>query len=139
MSESSSKLMFLRFILRQIESGRFLPAGDVDLETGLGKRRGQLGDDPIDQIVVVLPQLAEAIENGFPGIGPKGREGEIVELVLHRLHADALGQRRVDLLGLARDPPPFLRLFDELQGAHVVQAVGELDHQHPDVVGHREQ
>ena len=87
----------------------------------------------------MLPELAKAVEDGFPGIRPKGRESEIVELVLHRLHADALGQRRVYLLGLARDPPPFFRLLDVLQGAHVVQAVGELDHQHPDVVGHREQ
>ena len=65
-------------------------------------------------------------------------EGQRLQLGLDRLHADALGERRVDLHRLARDAPAALDLRDEVQRAHVVQAVGELDQQHADVAAHRQ-
>ncbi|OPZ64254.1 MAG: hypothetical protein BWY83_03233 [bacterium ADurb.Bin478] len=47
-------------------------------------------------------------------------------------------QRRIDLTGFQRDASPFF-LRQELQGAHVVQTVGEFDQDHPDIADHGEQ
>ena len=62
-------------------------------------------------------------------------EREILELPLHRCHAQAVSQRGNDFEGLLR----FLSLLfwrQESHGAHVVQAVGHLDHQHAGIVSH---
>ena len=59
-------------------------------------------------------------------------EGEVLEVPLDAGHAEAMGDRGVDLQRLARDPPPRLGRH-VLQGRHVVQPVGELDDDHPDV------
>ena len=65
-------------------------------------------------------------------------EGKILELVAHALHAHAPGERRIDLHRLLGDARALL-LRHELDGAHVVQAVGELDEEHADVLGDGEQ
>ena len=68
--------------------------------------------------------------------GIQHAEGQILQLFAHPLHAHAPRKRRIDVHRLAR----FLRLLlwaHRLDGAHVVQAVGELDQNHPQVLGHR--
>ncbi len=62
---------------------------------------------------------------------------QVLELALDPPHPQPMRQRGVDLQRLARDP---LLLCDRqvLEGAHVVQTVGELDEHHADVVDHRE-
>ena len=65
-------------------------------------------------------------------------EGQVLELVLHLAHAQPAREGGVDVHGLAGDPHPPL-LGQVAQGAHVVQAVGELDEDDPDVIHHREQ
>ena len=49
-----------------------------------------------------------------------------------------MGDGRVDVTGLLRDadPPVFGQM---VQGAHVVQPVGELDEDDADIVNHRQQ
>ena len=84
--------------------------------------RRALGDQPDDLVVHLRVQ---------------GREGQVLELPLDRVHTQPVGQRGVDLEGLAGDPL-LLLLPQEAERAHVVQPVGELDHQHPDVLGHRD-
>ena len=67
----------------------------------------------------------------------QGGEGEVLELPLDRVDAEAVGDRAVDverLLGLV----DLLLLRHGLQRAHVVEAVGELDEDDPDVGGHRD-
>ena len=64
-------------------------------------------------------------------------EREILELPLERVDAEAVRERRVDLERLARLLQ--LRLLAEvLDRAQVVQAVGELDQDHADVLRHRD-
>jgi hypothetical protein len=70
------------------------------------------------------------------GIGIKLGEGKIFELVLHLLHAHALGERGVDLQRLQRDAAALVDILDVVQRLHVVQAVGELDEQHADIGRH---
>ena len=59
-------------------------------------------------------------------------EGEVLELRLDARHAEAVGQRRVDLPGLERDPAAPLG-GEMLQRPHVVEPVGELDDDDPRV------
>ena len=111
--------MTLALILRRLEV--LLDLGD-DLGEELVARRRPLGDHPHDLVV---------------DLGVQRREGEVLELPLEGVHAEPVGQRRVDVEGLARRP--LLRGGrDVAQGAHVVQPVGELDDQHPDVARHRD-
>jgi len=65
-------------------------------------------------------------------------EAEILEFESNRVHAEALGDRRVDFERLAGDAPALLRV-QRAEGAHVVQAIGEFDEDHADVVRHRHQ
>ena len=65
------------------------------------------------------------------------REGEVLELPLDRVDAEPVRQRREDLerlLGLLL----LLGLRHRADRAHVVQAVGQLDEDDPDVLGHRD-
>ncbi len=73
---------------------------------------------------------------GFPRIGIDLREREVLELVLHRAHADALGERRIDIHRLARDAQALLGALDVMQRAHVVKPVGELHQQDADILRH---
>ena len=65
------------------------------------------------------------------------REGEVLELPLDRVDAEAMRERRVDLEGLL-GLLDLLLLGHRAERAHVVQAVGELDQDDPDVRGHRD-
>ncbi len=62
-------------------------------------------------------------------------EGQVLELPAHLLHAEAMGQRRVDVEGLL-GRAPLLPFGHDGERAHVVQPVGQLDQQDPPVVGH---
>ena len=65
-------------------------------------------------------------------------EGQVLEFLLPVPHADAFGERHVDLGRLGGLAPAPVRIPDAVEGAHVVQTVGELDQQHPDVARKRE-
>ena len=65
-------------------------------------------------------------------------EAELLEFETDRVHAQALGDRRIDFQRLARDAATLGR-FQGAQRAHVVQAVGELDENDADIIRHRHQ
>ena len=67
----------------------------------------------------------------------QGLEGEVLQLPLERVDAEPVGERRVDLERLSR-LLHLLLLAEVLDRAQVVEAVGELDQDHPDVLGHRD-
>jgi hypothetical protein len=81
-----------------------------------------LGDEALDLVVLA---------------GMKARERQVLQLPLDRMDPEPVRQRRVDLEGLTR-LVELLLLGERLQGAHVVEAVGELDEDDPDVRGHRD-
>ena len=65
-------------------------------------------------------------------------EGEVFELAAHLAHAEPVGERRVDVERLAGNR--FLAIgLQMLEGAHVVEPVGQLDQDHADVGDHGEQ
>jgi hypothetical protein len=65
-------------------------------------------------------------------------EGQVFQLAAHLAHAQPVSQRRVNVLGLAGDGLLAVRL-QVLQGAHVVQPVGQLDEHHAHVRDHGQQ
>ena len=91
-----------------------------------------------DQRAVAPLQPFEAPHDGLVVLGLQLVEGQVLELLAHVLHAHAAGERRIDVQRLLGDPRALVCLH-EMQGAHVVEAVGELDEQHPDVLDDGEQ
>ncbi len=81
-----------------------------------------LGDELLDLLVLAR---VEALE------------GEVLELPLDRVDPEPVGERRVDLERLAR-LLELLLLRHRRERPHVVEAVGELDQDDPDVRGHRD-
>ena len=65
-------------------------------------------------------------------------EGQILQFAAHLAHAQAVSQRRVNVQRLAGDGLAALRL-QMLQGAHIVQPVGQLDQHHAHVGDHGQQ
>lgn len=64
-------------------------------------------------------------------------ETEVLELAFDLADTETVGDGGINLEGLARDA--LLLLWREmLEGAHVVEAIGELDDDDPDVLGHGE-
>ena len=137
-SESCSNPTFLRCILRQIEYGVFSRPDTHACDAVLGQHALELVDDARDDVAAALAQEFEPRDDRIARIRVDLREGEVLELVLHRAHADALGERRVDVHRLARDAQALVGAGDVMERAHVVQAVGELDQQHADVLRHRD-
>ena len=65
-------------------------------------------------------------------------EGQVFQLAADFAHAQAVGQRCINLQRLLGDL--LLPLFRQRrQGAHVVQPVGQLDEHHADVINHGQQ
>ena len=78
----------------------------------------------------------EAADNRLATFWVQNTKRQILKLFAHPLHTHAARERRIDIHGLAR----FLHLLflpHRLDGAHVVQAVGQLDQNHAQVLGHR--
>jgi hypothetical protein len=66
-----------------------------------------------------------------------GGHAEVLQFMPDAVDAEAIGDRRVDIERFARDPAGLARPHDP-ERAHVVQAICQLDHDHPDVLRHRE-
>ena len=113
------------------------PAGDLRLDLGVLEVLLDLGDHLAEELPARRRPLGDQPDDLVVDLGVQGREREVLELPLDGVHAEPVGQRGVDVEGLAGGP--LLRLaLDVAQRAHVVEPVGELDDQHPDVARHRD-
>ena len=114
------------------------PAGDLGRDADLGEPGPHLGDRRREvHLALGRPRADEVVELGEALRVQRG-EGQVLELLLHLLHAEAVGQRGVDVERLLGDALLLLGRHRR-DRAHVVQPVGELDEQHPQVGGHRHQ
>jgi hypothetical protein len=118
--------------------GRLFAAGDGRLDPLLLQRARQLGDDAVGARLAAFAQEGQALEDGIARLLVEVGERQVLQFVLHLVHADALGQRGVDLQRLAGDALALLDVADVVEGLHVVQAVGQLHQQDPNVLGHGE-
>ncbi len=113
------------------------PAGDGALDPRLVHVGRQVGDDLLQQLIPSRGALRDQPGDLVVALGVEGGEGQVLELPLDRVHAQAVRERRVDLEGLAR-LALLLVARHVAQGPHVVQPVGQLDDEHPDVARHRD-
>ena len=67
--------------------------------------------------------------------GVQNAQAQVLQLPLDAAHAQAVGDGRVDLHGLKR-LIALLALGQVLEGARIVQAVGQLDEDDADILGH---
>ncbi len=118
--------------------GGLLAARHPGGEPALGQGLPELLDDPGHQIAAALPEEPQPRNDAVARILGKLAEGQVLQLVAHRLDADALGQGRIDLHGLERDAAALHRIGDVVERAHVVQPVGELHQEDADVLRHGE-
>ena len=116
-----------------------LAAGDLGFEAVVGEVELQAEADAVDEVAALFGQLLQAARDRGVGVGLELAERQRLHLGHHLVHADALGERRVDIHRLARDAAALVLRRDVMERAHVVQPVGELHQQHADVVAEREQ
>jgi hypothetical protein len=112
--------------------------GDLDEEAGADQL---LGENPLDLFDVSLALLVAALELALQlrrDGQMQGAKGQILELALHPVDPEPVGQGYVDVEGLLGDAVGlvFAHVF---QRAHVVEPIDELDQEDANVLGHRDQ
>ena len=93
---------------------------------------------PLDVRLAVAAPRVEVRGELAVALRVEGLEGEVLQLPLHLPDPEPLGERRVDLHRLAGDPLLLLGR-QAAERPHVVEPVGELDEDDPDVLGHRQE
>ena len=98
----------------------------------------ELLDDAFEEDFAFAAEGIDFVGELLVGEGVGVAEGKVFELTAELAHAEAVGERGEDFEGLAGD---LLALLggQMLQGAHVVEAVGELDDDDADVGDHGEE
>ena len=107
----------------------------LGLDAGLGQGRPELVDRGLDEALAALAPGVEELGQLAEAVGLEGLEGQVLELPLHLPDPEPLGQGGVDLHRLAGDALLLVGRQGR-QRAHVVEPVGELDEDDPDVLGH---
>ena len=111
-------------------------AGDLGLDPELLQLLGEELARVVDVDLALVALLGDELLDLLVLARVQGREGEVLELPFDRVDPEPVGERRVDLQRLAR-LRHLLLLRQGAERAHVVEAVGQLDQDHPDVGGHR--
>ncbi len=111
-------------------------AGDLGLDPDLAQLAGEELAGLLDVDLALVALLGDQLLDLRVLARVQGGEGEVLELPLDRVDPQPVGQRRVDLQRLAR-LRQLLLLRQRAERAHVVETVGQLDQDHPDVGGHR--
>ncbi len=110
----------------------------VDVGDGLGDAVADFLLGALDEGGALARAELQPVFNFMVGDGVEDAQRKILQLLLHGPDAEAVRDGGVDLHVL-KGLVPLLLGRHELDGAHVVQAVGELDDDHADVLGHRDQ
>ena len=111
---------------------------DRAFDAGFLQRCPQRRGDPSDELLLVPLGLANGGLDDLAALRIQRAETEILEFPLDRVHAEPVRDRRVDLQCFPGDRAA-LRRRHRAQRAHVVRAVGQLDHDDADVPHHRQQ
>ncbi len=115
-----------------------LAAFHLDLDAAASELVGELRRDAGDDRAILGLHSLKARHDQLVGVRHQAAESKVFELIAHALHAHAAGKRTIDVERVLGDADALV-LWHELKGAHIVQAVGELDQQHARVVGDGEQ
>ena len=119
--------------------GVLLAAPHLHLQPSLGKRLRQGESNLLHLPAASLADLRQPPGDGGIGLRLQLLESQQMHLAHIFIHAHPLGQGGIDFHGFTGDAAAFFRAFDVMQRAHVVQPVGQLDQQHPQILAHRQQ
>ena len=100
-----------------------------------GRVSPRLIEELADDLAAIAADLLHCLADALRAHRVHRLEAEVLELHAHAVHAQAIGDGGVDFQGFLGDAPAFLAR-QHFQGAHVVQAVGQLDQDHADVARH---
>jgi hypothetical protein len=118
--------------------GAFAPAGHLGGNAAVGKFLGELLLDLGNPAARTRGERFQPLGENLIGVGIEFAESQVFQLLAHLLHAHAAGERGINFKRLIGGAAARLRrLIGER--AHIMQPVGELDQQHPHVVGNGEQ
>ena len=112
-------------------------AGDDDRDVGLLELEAEDRPRLVDLLLARLPPVGDHRLDLGVLARVEDLEREVLELPLERVDPEAVRERRVDLERLLR-LLHLLLLAQVLDRPHVVEPVGELDEDDPDVLGHRD-
>ena len=102
------------------------------------EERLEIRFDGADQAFLGARNMVELLDDRLIGLRIEVHEGELLQFLSHVMHAHASGERRIDVHRLLGNAGA-LGLGHVLERPHVVKTVGELDEQHPHIVGDRKQ
>ncbi len=108
---------------------------DLPLQAVGGQQVLDEGDHLFDDLLFHHLMRVQPVVDLVVDVRPQVFEAQVLQLALEQVQAQAVGQGRVDVHGLLGDAALLVGLL-EIKGAHVVQAVGQLDHQHAHVMAH---
>jgi len=107
-------------------------------DSGLGKTVADDVQQAVHHLASIAARCLDRVGENSEAHRIEMLEREVLQLEVKRVEAEPIGDRRVDLERLARDPPP-MRWRHRVERAHVVEAIGELDQDDADVLRHREE
>ena len=110
----------------------------LQVESALGRPLEQQVAEAQQVLMAVVAPLGHELPDLLVDRRLQHAQRLILQLRLDAVHAQPPGQRTVDLQALLGDPFLPLRI-QELERAHVVQLVGQLDDDHAHVARHRQQ
>ncbi len=88
-----------------------------------------------DQRLPIVALAGDPLHDVLVGLRLEVAESKVFQLPFHLTDAQAVSQRGVDVQRLVRDLPA-LDLRERVERAHVVEAVGKLDEDDPEVLRH---
>ena len=90
----------------------------------LAQQRRKLIGDGFQHIAAILLQFLEPLDNQFAPLFIDFGKREVFQFVAEVLHADATGQRRINIQRFLRDAFALFVRRNEMQRPHIVQPVG---------------
>ncbi len=127
------QLFFLHLVVDGEEV--LLAAAHLGLDTRLPQTPLNFALDGVDDLAAIAAGTAHRFAQHPRAHRIERLEAQLFQLVLHGVDTEAVGDGGEDLEGLAGDAAALVRA-QWAQGAHVVGAVGELDQDDPDILGH---
>ncbi len=115
-----------------------VPALDLRRNAAVGELLGKLALDFGHDVLAARRECREPLADDAIRVGMEFLERKVLQLLAHLVHAHAAGERRVDVERLLGGAAARIGRH-EVERAHVVQPVGELDQQHAHVGGDRQQ
>ena len=114
------------------------PAEHVGLDADLVEFMTDIMGDLVDHVAGFALERDEAADDRAAPLRVQHAKGKVLKLLAHPVHPHAPGEGRIDIHRLARLLYLLFRALI-LDRAHIVQPVGELHQDHPEIARHGDQ